>query len=248
VLSEVARRPPGVLRYRWSFTLLEADANRVADTAGTFVALSLRPDNAIVGAATGLRMMPAGEVRAIVDGNPPVYSQALQLDDAENPFVTGYYTYPGKFIPSVLPIVGVPYHFTLPMYMMDDQFSPALRGGVLIVGPDPAWDEPYGMKLTGGPLGRATLSGNATAVLNFPDQSVFFNVIAEDLAGNRKTYRKNIQVPILPRPPAGVPAIVLSQTQALTFTEGDGPLYVDTRISFSLPPAWRTRTSSAARG
>ena len=235
-LSVVAERSGGVMRYRWSFTVNETDANRVVDTPGAFIVLSLRMGNSIVGAGSGLPMLPAGEVRALVDAHAPMYAEELQLDDPENPFLVGFYTYPGKYIPRVLPIVGVLYYTTLPMYMMDDQFSPAKRGGVRIVGPDPAWDEPHGLKLTGGPLGRAFVSGIATSSLTWPEQSVFFNVIAEDLAGNRRTYRQNIQVPILPRPPRPAPTIALSVSSALTFTEGDEPLYVDPHLAFSLPP------------
>ena len=236
-LSEVTRDASGgVTRYRWSITVVEADANRVTDVPGAFIVLSLRPGNGIVGAVTGLAMLPAGEVRVLVDAHSPMFSQLLQLDDPENPFLVGFYTYPGKFIPSVLPIVGVPYHYTLPMYMMDDQFSPSRLGGVRIVGPEPAWVQPYGMVLTGGPLGRATLTGTAVTTLNAPNQAVFFNVIAEDLAGNRRTYEKNIQIPILPAVAGGAPNITMSGTQPLKFTEGDRPLYVDTKLSLSLPP------------
>jgi hypothetical protein len=128
-LSVVTERGGGVIHYRWSFTLNETDANRVVDAPGAFIVLSLRLGNSIVGVGSGLPMLPAGEVRALVDGHAPMYSEQLQLDDPENPFVVGFYTYPGKYIPRLLPIVGVPHYTTLPMYKMDDQFSPAKKGG-----------------------------------------------------------------------------------------------------------------------
>ena len=225
----------GVMRYRWSFSLGHEDVGHLVDVPGNYVVLGLSPSTAIVNNATGVPMQPVGEVRVLVDAHAPMYSTQLVLDDdPENP--RGRESFPGKFIPLYFPVVGVSYHYTLPYYLLSDQFSCAVCGGVRVVGSVPAWDTQFGLRVQGGALGRAYLYGTAPAVLPAPQQSVFFTLLVEDGAGNQVAYPKNVQVPIMPVPARGVPAIKLSTNQPLAFREGGAPLYFDSALTFTLPP------------